>query len=120
MVGEHENQSVGLHRMHCGCETACMLTGCGMFCVDCKVCSPHPPAAVFHRRSSTVSGLPNDDSSLTTCMLRVCICCVCVCIFAEYESRGSGRSGGLNGGGVQLGSDGKWERGHVIDGSRWA
>lgn len=37
----------------------------------------------------------------------------------EYEGgRNSGRAGGLNNsGGVQLGSDGKWERGHVIDGA---
>jgi hypothetical protein len=40
---------------------------------------------------------------------------------AEYDGgydggRNTGRAGGLNNSGVLLGTDGKWERGHVIDG----
>lgn len=40
-----------------------------------------------------------------------------LCTGGEYDGgRNSGRAGGLtNSGGVQLGTDGKWERGHVID-----
>lgn len=62
----------------------------------------------------------------TVCVVSVClsVCLVLsVCwvhtVGGEYEGgRNSGRAGGLNNsGGVQLGYDGKWERGHVIDGA---